>query len=76
VAEVKSLTAANEEKQLRLGLGQVLRYAHQLDRQAGTVPVLVVERIPRDSSWERLCEKLGVVLVWPDVFAERLVSLL
>lgn len=30
VAEVKSLTAANEERQLRLGLGQVLRYAHLL----------------------------------------------
>lgn len=26
VAEVKSLTALNEEQQLRLGLGQVLRY--------------------------------------------------
>jgi len=30
VAEVKSLTTRNEEKQLRLGLGQVLRYADQL----------------------------------------------
>src|SRR5439155_4125074 len=32
VAEVKSITEANEEKQLRLGLGQVLRY-RQLLRQ-------------------------------------------
>jgi carbon-monoxide dehydrogenase large subunit len=30
VAEVKSLTNANEEHQLRLGLGQVLRYQHAL----------------------------------------------
>jgi hypothetical protein len=30
VAEVKSLTIANEERQLRLGLGQVLRYSHKL----------------------------------------------
>jgi hypothetical protein len=75
VAEVKSLTEANEEKQLRLGLGQVLRYAHQLGHQDGTVPVLAVERMPSDSSWEHLCEKLGVVLVWPAVFAERLIDL-
>jgi hypothetical protein len=34
VAEVKSLTAANEERQLRLGLGQVLRYTHLLAGRA------------------------------------------
>jgi hypothetical protein len=32
VAQVKSLTLRNEEKQLRLGLGQVLRYADLLSR--------------------------------------------
>ena len=32
VAEVKSLTARNEERQLRLGLGQVLRYRHRSRR--------------------------------------------
>lgn len=30
VAEVKSITDANEERQLRLGLGQLLRYRHRL----------------------------------------------
>jgi hypothetical protein len=30
VAAVKSITPYNEEKQLRLGLGQVLRYSYQL----------------------------------------------
>ena len=30
VAEVKSLTTENEEKQLRSGLGQVLGHAHQI----------------------------------------------
>jgi hypothetical protein len=72
VAEVKSLTIRNEENQLRLGLGQVLRYAYQLDSNGGVVPVLVAERQPSDSSWEVLCRRLGVVLAWPEVLIERL----
>lgn len=72
VAEVKSLTVGNEEKQLRLGLGQVLRYAHQLGSGGAVVPVLVVERCPTDSSWEQLCKQFGVILAWPDVFSERI----
>jgi hypothetical protein len=71
VGEVKSLTASNEEKQLRLGLGQVLRYAHQLGPDGDAVPVLIVERRPSDSSWEKLCVRLGVILAWPEVFDER-----
>jgi hypothetical protein len=65
VAEVKSITDDNEEEQLRLGLGQVLRYRHRL-RQLGhcqVIAVLVPERSPRDSSWEELCSELGVVLL-------------
>lgn len=69
---MKSLTAGNEERQLRLDLGQVLRYAHQLGSGGAAVPVLVVERCPSDSSWGQLCDKLGVILAWPDVFSERL----
>jgi hypothetical protein len=47
VAEVKSLTQANEERQLRLGLGQVLRYRHLLARGGReVVPVLAVEHQP------------------------------
>jgi hypothetical protein len=72
VAEVKSITIGNEEKQLRLGLGQVLRYSHQLGSAPAVVPVLVAERRPRDPTWDQLCERLGVILAWPDVFAERL----
>lgn len=30
IAEVKSLTDANEDQQIRLGIGQILDYAHQL----------------------------------------------
>lgn len=40
------LTASNEEEQLRLELGQVLRYAYQLRGSEETVPVLIVERRP------------------------------
>lgn len=72
-AEVKSLTPQNQERQLRLGLGQLLRYAYQL-RSAGAevVPVLACESEPTDATWVALCEELGVVLTWPDVFATLL----
>jgi hypothetical protein len=63
VAEVKSTTTENEERQLRLGLGQVLRYRNVLARRGRTVTaVLVPERSPQDSSWQALCDELGVVL--------------
>jgi hypothetical protein len=65
VAEVKSITDQNEEGQLRLGLGQVLRNRHRL-RQLGhahVVAVLVPERAPRDPAWHDLCRELSVVLL-------------
>ena len=68
VAEVKSLSASNEEKQLRLGLGQVLRYRDMLRRRQ-SLPVravLMVEREPTDSTWADLCKVLDVLLLWPD----------
>jgi hypothetical protein len=76
VAEVKSITAKNEEHQLRLGLGQVLRYRQRLvamghDR---VVAVLVPECQPHDPSWRELCQDLGVVLLCRDEF-ERLPAL-
>lgn len=69
VAEVKSLTAANEERQLRLGLGQVLRYRHVLSLQGDKVTgVLATEREPLDETWHGLCKALGIHLVWPPFF--------
>ncbi len=69
VAEVKSLSGTNEEQQLRLGLGQVLRYAHLLRRSESQVhPVLVVERKPSDESWIALCRSINVTIVWPGEF--------
>ena len=66
VVEVKSTTAANEEKQLRLALGQVLRY-RQLLQVAGSAVVgfVAIEGPPRDASWSELCAAAGVRLVWP-----------
>ncbi len=67
VAEVKSLTNQNERLQLRLGLGQVLEYAHRLRSDGWTVqPVLAVEREPSDATWVQICADQGVRLVWPE----------
>jgi hypothetical protein len=65
VAEVKSITNVNEDLQLRLGLGQVLWYRHRLAGVGydNVIAVLVPERAPRDTAWEQLCNKLGVVLL-------------
>jgi hypothetical protein len=65
VAEVKSITADNEEHQLRVGLGQVLRYRQRLSALGHdrVVAVLVPECPPRDPSWCELCQELGVVLL-------------
>jgi hypothetical protein len=66
VGEVKSMTNANEEKQLRLGLGQVLRYRSLLAQVHPKVrAVLITEREPLDVSWHELCRELGVLLVTP-----------
>jgi hypothetical protein len=72
IAEVKSVTPANEETQLRLGLGQVLRYRQQL-RAAGHVVQawLVPERAPADGTWRVAAAEADVGLCspghWPPV---------
>lgn len=69
VAEVKSLSAANETLQLRLGLGQVLDYANRLRTQRWTVrAVLAVERQPTDLRWVAVCATADVLLTWPSKF--------
>jgi hypothetical protein len=73
IAEVKSMTPQNEEKQLRLGLGQILRYRQQMERISSVVnPVLVVENRPIDTKWIELCKTVGVQLVWPESFQNLL----
>ena len=70
VAEVKSLNLANEERQLRLGIGQVLRYKQILSRATdkAVLAVLATERQPSDKTWLELCQALGIALVWPEFF--------
>jgi len=69
VAEIKSMTNSNQEKQLRLGLGQVLRYQQMLGSPDKDVAaVLAVEKQPSDPGWIELCSTLGVLLVWPETF--------
>ena len=73
IVEVKSLTPTNEERQLRLGLGQVLSYAHLVDWEVErSRPVLAVEREPSSAYWPDLCESHGVALSWPEAFDQLL----
>jgi hypothetical protein len=75
VVEVKSLTEANEERQLRLGLGQVLRWRQLLagDGHDDVLPVLACSRPPTDPSWITATEQLdGVLIVSPTDWTERL----
>jgi hypothetical protein len=74
VCEIKSITAVNEERQLRMAIGQVIRYRQKLTA-CGHEPIVAVvaaERRPSDSSWEDLCENEGILLLWPDVAQTRL----
>lgn len=68
VAEVKSLTNTNETQQLRLGLGQVLHYKLQLERQLPGYriqPVLALERPPTDEIWWTIAKSVGMILTYP-----------
>ena len=72
IAEVKSVTNVNEEKQLRLGLGQLLRYCQILKNQGNVHGILVIERAPSDLTWIDLCEAHNILLAWPDVFSSKI----
>jgi predicted RNA-binding protein with PUA-like domain len=66
VVEVKSCTKANEVRQLRLGIGQVLDYEDALlARGCAVQPVVYFERSPSDPRWWGLAERHGIQLVWP-----------
>ncbi|MDX3613514.1 BRCT domain-containing protein [Streptomyces europaeiscabiei] len=72
IAEVKSLAGAREDQQIRLGIGQVLDYAHQLQLRSTRSrmrPVLVLEKQPTDSRWTSLAEASGILLTWAPDFA-------
>lgn len=70
VAEVKSMTAANEAGQVRLAIGQVLDYQQMLGSRGRPVrPVIALEKQPLDTRWEAICSRHGITLVWPEIFA-------
>jgi hypothetical protein len=64
VAEVKSITAANETTQMRLAVGQVLDFAYQARQLGGSVvPVVVAEKQPNER-WLTICKEHGIRLAW------------
>ena len=70
LAEVKSLTAANEASQLRLGLGQLLHYKFLLnDGTTHVKAILFVEHEPASQAWVGLCSQYEVTLLWPEILA-------
>ena len=68
VVEVKSCTPDNLELQLRLGLGQVLRYAHQLQARHPHVRAVLATELAPPAEWLDLLDTLKVaVLREPDL---------
>jgi len=75
VGEVKTLNPVNEKRQIRLGLGQLLDYLDRFSEQARDARgVLVVEREPTDLRWNRLLQRHGIALVWPETYGRALES--
>jgi hypothetical protein len=73
IGEVKSITPANEERQLRAALAQLLRYRQRLEEPGRPVRcVVVAERQPVDATWPTLLATERIELVWPECFAEAL----
>lgn len=65
VVEVKCTAASRGDRQLQLGLGQVLRYAQLMAVDRGTVvAALAFDRRPPDD-WLELAASVGVVVGWP-----------
>jgi hypothetical protein len=75
VAEVKSTTEQNEERQMRLAIGQVIRYRQKLSKEGrDTRAMIATENAPFDESWIDLCGREGVALVWPEVMRQALAN--
>jgi hypothetical protein len=67
VVEVKSLSPANEIRQLRMGLGQVLDYADLLrQRYSQVTRILFLPRKPADPRWLQLAADHDVIVSWPE----------
>jgi hypothetical protein len=65
VVEVKSVTAKNGERQLRLALGQILRYRDLLEARGREVQcAIALSAAAPDPRWRELCERYEVGLAW------------
>jgi hypothetical protein len=78
VGEVKSLTADNEDRQIRLAIGQVLDYVYSLQWNVHAVRgVVATECKPKKTDhWMALCKEHGIALTWPGAYDDLLTSLL
>lgn len=67
VAEVKGITQANQVGQLRLGLGQVIDFAVEIEHlsKRPVKAVLFVSEEPTANRWFEKCERSLVELAWP-----------
>ncbi len=73
IGEVKSLTPANEENQLRAALGQLLRYRQAFVALGSSVRMVVVaECEPTDCTWGELLAAEEIGMTWPEQFQEFL----
>ncbi len=66
VCEIKSISDMNEKHQFRLGLGQVLEYAHSL----GAIPVLIFSRKPTYPNLIEIARSAGVRVLWPEALSK------
>lgn len=62
LGEVKSITPANFVHQVRLAVGQVLRYRWELG--GSMEPVVVISAPPLDDSWRSFLSDIDVSFVW------------
>lgn len=66
----------NEEKQLRLALGQILRYRQVLRATSGRFEAMIAVEKEPDGSWTELCRELDVLRAWPETVRQELRRLL
>jgi len=66
IVEVKGITGLNEREQLRLGLGQVLRYRFISEKQGHPPQAwLITDVAPADLTWIEICDSLNIRMWWP-----------
>jgi hypothetical protein len=63
VCEIKSINSNNEIHQFRLGLGQILEYAHFVS----ATPILVFSRMPERPEILNIAHNAGVRVLWPEI---------